>query len=109
MSKYSLVEKDLYNSVLQNISIILSTPKGTDPHRPDFAMELGELIDNPTPLGIGRLKAKIVEVIETWEPRVKVKSVKIRHSVFQPGKVDVELLLEMKETGEQLAWSYSLP
>ncbi|MEM4958776.1 MAG: GPW/gp25 family protein [Nanopusillaceae archaeon] len=107
--RYNLVERDTYKSVLQNISVILTTPKGTDPHRPDFAMDLDALIDNPTPLSVGRMKAKIVEAIETYEPRVKVKEIKVKHSLFQPGKVDVELLLEIKETGEQLAWSYSLP
>lgn len=106
--KFTLVEKDLYKSVLQNISVILSTPKGTDPHRPDFAFDVSALIDRPTPLSLGQLKAKIVEAIETWEPRVRVKEIKAKHSFFQPGKVDIELLLEIKETGEQLAWSGSL-
>jgi len=104
---YSLVERDLYKSVLQNIRLILTTQKGTDIHRPDFAVDYKDLIDNPTPLNIGKLKAMIVDAIETWEPRAKVKEVRVRHSYFQPGKVDVQLLLEIE--GSTVAWNLSLP
>ncbi len=104
---YSLVERDTFKSVLQNIKVILSTQKGTDVHRPEFSVDYKDLIDNPTPINIGKLKAIIVDAIETWEPRAKVKEVKINHSLLEPGRVDVQLLLDIE--GEKVAWNFSLP
>ncbi|MEN3034390.1 MAG: hypothetical protein ABDH18_05320 [Aquificaceae bacterium] len=61
----TLVERDTIRSVLQNIRIILTTQKGSVPHRPDFAMDFLGFLDNPTPLSTGRLKALIAEAIKT--------------------------------------------
>lgn len=100
----SLVEQDTVKSVLQNIRIILSTPKGTVPHRPDFAIDYKDLLDNPTPLSIGRLKATIVDAIETYEPRAKVKAIDVRY--IKAGHVEIRLVLEIEE--EELTWTYAL-
>lgn len=99
-----LVEQDTVKSVLQNIRIILSTPKGTVPHRPDFAIDYKDLLDNPTPLSIGRLKAMLVDTIETYEPRAKVKAIDVQY--MEAGHVEIRLVLEIE--GEELTWTYAL-
>ncbi len=94
---YTLVEFDTLKSVLQNINVILTTTRGSDIHRPLFGSEIASWIDRPlTDLEAAKLKAEIVEAIETWEPRVKVKEVKI---VFQPDEISrvvAQLLLDIE-------------
>lgn len=90
-----LVEQDTIKSVMQNISIILTTPKGSDPHRPDFASDIWQFIDKPlTAITVGRIKAAVVEAIETWEPRVKVEEVRL---FKEYGKVRVRIKFKIKE------------
>ncbi|MDQ7081765.1 MAG: GPW/gp25 family protein [Aquificota bacterium] len=65
-------------SVRQNIRLILTTPKGSDIHRPDFGSDLWKFMDQPlNAITLGRIKAEITDAIETWEPRVKVLSVEL--------------------------------
>ncbi len=101
---FSLVEQDTVKSVLQNIRIILSTPRGTVPHRPGFAVDYRDFIDNPTPLNTGKLKATIVDAIETYEPRAKVKAIDIRYK--EMGRADVVLTIKIE--AEELTWTYAL-
>ena len=91
----TLVEQDVIKSVLQNIQVILTTPKGSDVHRPDFGSELYKFIDQPlTALTAGKIKAYIVDEIERWEPRVKVKEVKLDRRL---DRTKIELLLAIKD------------
>ncbi len=43
----TVIERDVAKSVLQNIRVILTTPKGSDVHRPEFGSELYRFIDQP--------------------------------------------------------------
>ena len=43
----TVIERDAVKSVLQNIRVILTTPKGSDVHRPEFGSELYRFIDQP--------------------------------------------------------------
>ena len=73
----------------QCIQVILTTPAGSDPHRPDFANRLGDYIDRPitevTPLLIKEVYASI----ERWEPRVNIDDVKVLPSSSNLGRVDI--------------------
>jgi phage baseplate assembly protein W len=90
----TVVERDTVKSVLQNIRVILTTPKGSDVHRPDFGSELYRFIDQPlTALTIGKIKAYIVDEIERWEPRVKVKEIKLDRRL---DRTKIELLLAIE-------------
>jgi phage baseplate assembly protein W len=91
-----LIENDIVRSVQQNIKIILTTPKGSDIHRPEFGTDIFQFIDQPiTQLTIGKIKAEIVDAIETWEPRVKVKEVKLEKDYS--GKIKISLLLDIQD------------
>ena len=90
----TVVERDVVKSVLQNIQIILTTPKGSDVHRPEFGSELYRFIDQPlTALTAGKIKAYIVDEIERWEPRVKVKEIKLDRHL---DRTKIELLLAIE-------------
>lgn len=59
----------------QAIAIILRTPKGADPHRPEFGSNLREYLDWPVERAIPHVVRESVEAIRRWEPRVDVVSV----------------------------------
>ena len=95
---YSLVETNIVKSVLQNINLILTTVKGSDIHRPDFGVPLELFQDKPlTTLDKGKIKAEIVEAIETYEPRAKVLEVDI---IQDFGHITIKLFLDIE--GEQV-------
>ena len=97
---YALVEKDTLKSIQQNIRLILTTPKGSDIHRPDFGSDIWKFIDQPlNAITLGRIKAEITDAIERWEPRVKVLSVDIERD-YLSARLKVSILLEVKELGE---------
>ncbi len=54
----------------QAIRIILTTPRGSDPHRPEFGSDLHLYIDWPTDRVVPHLVREAVEAIRRWEPRV---------------------------------------
>jgi len=93
----NVVEQDIIKTVLQNIQVILTTPKGSDVHRPDFGSEIYKFIDQPlTALTAGKIKAYIVEEIERWEPRVKVMGISLDRRLDRT-KIDLLLAIENVE------------
>lgn len=54
----------------QCIRTILSTPKGSDPHRPDFACDLQQYLDWPQDRAVPYLVMDVREAILRYEPRV---------------------------------------
>lgn len=94
---FSLVERDTLKSVLQNIKLILSTPKGSDVHRPEFGSDIWQFIDKPlNVLTIGKIKAEITDAIETWEPRAKVKEVQVIRD-YPQAQAKIRLVLEVED------------
>lgn len=59
----------------QSLRIILTTPKGSDPHRPEFGSDLHLYIDWPTNRVTPHLVREAIEAIRRWEPRVSVAQV----------------------------------
>ncbi|MBR2895750.1 MAG: GPW/gp25 family protein [Oscillospiraceae bacterium] len=87
-----LNETDTVLSVLQNIALILATPKGSVPMYREFGLEQ-DFLDLPEPAARVRMIAPIREAIERWEPRASVKQITFTHT---EGKmvphVEVEIL-----------------
>jgi len=79
--------------IAQNIWLILNTPKGTVPLDRKFGIDWA-LIDKPYPQAIQLLKAQVVRAIETYEPRVKVKQVKVEKASAD-GQLGVKVLIEI--------------
>lgn len=74
LSKLTLNETDTVKSVLQNVSIILRTRKGTVPMYRDFGIP-HTFLDRPIPLVAPILYAEIYEAIQKYEPRARVRNV----------------------------------
>lgn len=85
-------EGDTARSILQNVEIIMATPKGTVP----LAMEFGvdqSYIDTPTAEARIRMIAPLREAIEEWEPRVTVKQITDKAEAFNEVRPVAEVTL----------------
>src|SRR5258708_39684476 len=65
------------NDVHQCIQIILTTPKGADPLRPTFAVDLWQYLDAPINLATPAIVREVTEAILRWEPRGEVVGVTV--------------------------------
>ena len=61
----------------QAIRIILTTPKGSDAHRPEFGSDLHLYVDWPTNRVTPHLVRETVDSIRRWETRVSVVQVQV--------------------------------
>lgn len=59
----------------QAIRIILTTPRGSDPHRPEFGSDLHRYIDWPVNRVTPHLVREAVTALRLWEPRMDVVQV----------------------------------
>lgn len=64
------------DDIRQAIQIILRTPRGSDPHRPEFGSNLHLYIDWPVDRAIPHVVRESVDAIRRWEPRCQLMSVK---------------------------------
>ena len=71
----------------QAIAIILRTPRGSDPLRPEFGSSLHLYIDYPINRARPHLVRETVEAIRRWEPRLSV----VRVAVTQEGDAGVKI------------------
>jgi phage baseplate assembly protein W len=88
----------------QAIRIILKTPKGSDPHRPDFGSNLSLYLDYPIHQAIPHVVRETVEAIRQWEPRCAL--VKVTPSILESQMtINVRWKLSdgvLRETGVKL-------
>ena len=63
--------------IRQCIAIILSTVKGTVPHRLDFGCELWRYIDLPPQIAVPYITYEATSAIEKWEPRAVVDDISV--------------------------------
>ncbi|MBH8611963.1 GPW/gp25 family protein [Pseudomonas mohnii] len=61
----------------QAIRIILTTPKGSDAHRPEFGSNIHLYLDWPTNRVTPHLVREAVDAIRVWETRVTVVQVQV--------------------------------
>ena len=88
------------DDIAQCIEIILLTPKGSIPHRPNFASDIPSLVDLPQTAIGPRLIAAVYDAILTWEPRVELVKVAIDfNSNDDYGKVDLYIDWRLKTGG----------
>lgn len=62
----------------QSIRIILTTPQGADPLRPDFACNLQRYLDWPLERARPHLVREAFAALRRWEPRITLERVWVR-------------------------------
>ena len=70
--------------VRQSIRIILTTPKGSDPLRPEFGCDAGNYLDLPLDAARPHIVREVREAL-AWEPRVTVSGVTVSQGKEQSG------------------------
>ena len=73
----------------QCIAIILSTQKGSVPHRPTFGSDILKYVDYPINSAKANIIRETVDAITLWETRVNVDSVSVEINETQI-KIQVE-------------------
>lgn len=58
--------------IRQAIDILLKTPKGSDPHRPEFGCDAWRYLDKPVTVAVPNVIRECTDSIERWEPRAKL-------------------------------------
>ena len=61
----------------QCIAVILSTQKGSVPHRPTFGSDILNYVDYPVNIAKANIIRETIDAITLWEKRVKVDSVTV--------------------------------
>lgn len=87
LTAISLGEQDTVTSVLQNIAVILSTPKGTVPGYREFGIDIADILDRPENIAQPLLCAAIKEAIERFEPRATYIGTTFKTDAGHPGKM----------------------
>ncbi len=65
------------DDVNQCILVILTTPKGSSPHRPLFGSNLHLYIDYPIDRARPHIVREAVDALRAWEPRIEVVTVSV--------------------------------
>ncbi len=93
-NKITLNEDDRVASILQNVSIIVSTPKGTVPLDREFGIS-NTFLDKPLPVARVLAISEIREAIERYEPRARVLNISFEHS--ENGRLIPKVEVEINE------------
>ena len=64
-----------YEDIKQCINTILSTPKGSVPHRPEFGSDCWKYVDFPVDQAIPNMIREAIDAIKIWETRIDVSNV----------------------------------
>jgi len=62
----------------QCIDIIITTRKGSDPHRPLFGCSAWQWIDRPANVATPNMIREVVDSLELWEPRLELIGVTVQ-------------------------------
>lgn len=86
------------DDINQCLYVILTTRKGSEPHRPLFGCDALDYIDAPIDTARPHIVREVTDAIRQWEPRVKLVSVRL--------VADVDAA-SMGATTIQIEWRYA--
>lgn len=79
-------ENNRVEEILQNVSTILSTPKGSVPLDREFGVDIS-FLDRPIQVAKVMIVSAVTEAIEEFEPRAKVERVTVAIDEMEPGRL----------------------
>jgi hypothetical protein len=84
----------------QCIRTILSTPKGSVPHQPDFGSDVWRYLDWPIAAARPNVVREIVDAIALWEPRVEITAVSYSVSADDPATLEIQIQRRRKQSSQ---------
>lgn len=88
----SFLEDDIEKSIVQNLSLLFATRKGTIPMYRDFGLAQ-EFLDKPMTVARVLLLSEVTDAVSTYEPRAKVIDVHIEGGI--DGKIVIIVEVEI--------------
>lgn len=85
--------------VEQCIRIILGTPRGTVPHRPELGCDLWRYLDLPLDRARPLMVREAVEAVQRWEPRAELVSVAAAPDPGDPSALVLEVVYRPRAAG----------
>lgn len=82
-----------YDDLRQAVRTILCTPLGADPLRPDFGSRVADYLDWPVDRARPHVVRETVAAIRRWEPRARVKRVRVSADPADPARILVACTL----------------
>lgn len=79
----------------QSIAIILTTKKGSDPHRPDFGSDIYLYLDYPVNEISAHIIREATDSITKWESRITINSITVN---LQESNISIYIDWTLKET-----------
>lgn len=86
------------DEIRASIREILFTPVGSIPLFREFGSELFDLVDAPQNQDL-LIRARVIDAIEKWEPRVRVQSVDIEKG-HETGRITINVFFKVVDSGE---------
>ena len=91
----------------QAMRIILLTPKGQRPRRPEFGCSIHDLIFAPNTVATARLaESYVAEALAMWEPRITVQEVVAESDPDNDGRMYIRISYEIRATHDRRALVY---
>ena len=79
--KINFAPETLVEEVLQNLTMIFSTPKGSVPLDRNFGISTG-FVDKPMPIAEAMILSEILDAVEAYEPRATVLNVNFERNAM---------------------------
>lgn len=78
--------------IRQSIWIILSTAPGERVMRPDFGCGIHDLLFQPNTIMLrSQIQARVVEALQTHEPRIDINNVLVTAGPGEPNRLDIRI------------------
>lgn len=87
--------------VEQCIRIILATPRGTVPHRPELGCDLWRYLDLPAERARPFVVREVVDALERWEPRAELVGVAAHTDPANAAALVVEVTYRVRGAAER--------
>ena len=85
------------DDINQCIYIILTTQRGSVPHRPTFGSDIFKYVDYPVQEAIPNIIREVIDAITEWETRVEISQVTAEFD-----KANVKIKVEWKLTDSEI-------
>jgi phage baseplate assembly protein W len=90
----------LEDSVRQMIQVILLTRPGEQLMHPEFGAGLADFLHEPNTLLVRRrIRDRVAESLEEWEPRLELDGVEVWEIPERPTEIAVEIAYRLRRTG----------
>lgn len=96
LKEVGLLVEDI-DDINQSIKIILETPKGHDPLRPEFGSNIYKYIDYPVNKAVPHIVREVMTAVSRWEPRIEIINVQ---TYTEEHHMKVLITYKIKDTDE---------